>query len=204
MPHWSSSPLGRPCHAFEKLDGSNFRAEWAPKRGWSKFGSRHHLIDERDEQLGLAVTLFKAKYADELARRFADKSWRKLGVRQFIVFCEYLGPNSFAGSHVDPPEAMDVVLFDINPVPRNFLAPREFLREFGDLHVPELLYEGNFNREFIDRVRRGELGVAEGIVAKGMQGKLPWMAKVKTDAWFERLRASYGEKAVAADLSGNN
>jgi hypothetical protein len=33
------------CLAFDKLDGSNMRFEWSPKRGWYKFGSRGQLID---------------------------------------------------------------------------------------------------------------------------------------------------------------
>lgn len=29
---------------FDKLDGSNLRAEWSPKRGFYKFGSRTQLL----------------------------------------------------------------------------------------------------------------------------------------------------------------
>lgn len=31
-------------HLFDKLDGSNIRAEWSPKKGFYKFGSRTQLL----------------------------------------------------------------------------------------------------------------------------------------------------------------
>lgn len=197
--------MGRPCLAFDKLDGSNIRAEWSPKRGWSKFGSRHRMIDASDLQLGAAVVLFETQLADALEARFRDRTWKKLGVRNFVVFCEYVGPNSFAGYHPDPPELMDLVLIDVNPTPRNFLPPKEFVKLFGDLNIPPVLYEGNFNRELVEQVRTGVLNghvLSEGIVAKGMHGKELWMAKAKTDAWLERLRAEKGIGAIREEFNG--
>ena len=32
------------AYAFDKLDGSNIRAEWHPKKGFWKFGSRTRLL----------------------------------------------------------------------------------------------------------------------------------------------------------------
>jgi hypothetical protein len=205
IPHWKQAPLGRPCVAFDKLDGSNIRAEWSQKRGWSKFGSRQHLIDASDLQLGYAVTLFEQLFAEELARRFSARVWKKLGVRSFIVFLEYVGPSSFAGNHWDPPELMDLVLLDVNPTPRDFLPPKEFLAEFGDLNIPAVVYEGNFNRELVEQVRTGTVNghlLSEGIVAKGKHGKELWMAKAKTDAWIMRLRGEKGIGAVNEEFSG--
>lgn len=46
-------------HVFDKLDGSNIRAEWNPKKGFYKFGSRKQLIDE-DTFLGKSIDLIKA------------------------------------------------------------------------------------------------------------------------------------------------
>ncbi len=34
IPGPAKAPLGRPCIAFAKYDGSNLRFEWTPKRGW--------------------------------------------------------------------------------------------------------------------------------------------------------------------------
>ena len=50
-----------PVIGFNKLDGSNIRAEWNKKRGFYKFGSRNVMIDESSEQFGLAVKIFKEK-----------------------------------------------------------------------------------------------------------------------------------------------
>lgn len=194
--------IGQPCVAFDKLDGSNIRAEWSAKRGWSKFGSRHRMIDENDWQLGHAVKLFQEQLADELSQRFLEREWKRLGVRGFVVFAEYWGPNSFAGNHDDPLEEMRLSLIDVNPIPRGFLPPREFLERFGDLDVPTVVYEGNFNRELIARVRANEFGLAEGIVAKGGTGKKLWMAKVKTADWLERLKGKYGEQALNEEFGG--
>jgi hypothetical protein len=41
----SNDYLGRPFVAFDKLDGSNIRAEWDRKKGWHRFGSRRRLLD---------------------------------------------------------------------------------------------------------------------------------------------------------------
>lgn len=204
IPHAKQAGYGRPCLAFDKLDGSNIRAEWNGKRGWCKFGARTRMIDERDEQFGHAVVLFQETLADELERRFREREWKKLGVRHFVVFCEYVGPNSFAGYHPDPAESMQLVLFDVNPAPRGFLPPKEFLARFGDLPVPRVVYEGNFNRELVERVRLGELdGVTfEGIVAKGVENKQVWMAKAKSAAWIDRLRSEKGIGAVREEFNG--
>lgn len=37
--------LGQPFVAFDKLDGSNIRAEWDRKKGWLRFGSRRRLLE---------------------------------------------------------------------------------------------------------------------------------------------------------------
>lgn len=194
IPGWREVSLGRPCIAFNKLDGSNIRAEWSPKQGWYKFGARHRMLDAQDEQLGLAVTLFERKYADVLEQQFKERVWKKLGVRNFVVFFEYVGPNSFAGYHPDEPEQMDVFLFDVNPTPKGFLPPAEFVKLFGPIvDIPGVVYEGNFNIPFIESVIRNDYNLQEGVVVKGMDGKKLWMSKVKTQQWLDRLKSEKGE-----------
>lgn len=206
IPGPKESPLGLPCVAFEKFDGSNIRYEWIKKRGWYKFGTRNRLLDCTDPDFGPAIDLFLNKYGDAIPKVLADeKEYR--GVRECIVFCEFFGKLSFAGFH-EPSDPKDVVLLDVNPHKKGIIGPRQFVKHFGHLHIPRVVYEGNFNRSFIARVRHGEFKVEEGVVAKGNnpKGKPPhnlWMAKVKTQAWLEQLRkkAEYIEalKAVLAD-----
>ncbi len=87
------------CIAFYKYDGSNVRAEWTRKRGWSKFGSRKVLIDET-HPLGDAINIFLQTYGDDLEKIFKNhKLFRNC--QNVTVFGEYFGENSFAGWH-DP------------------------------------------------------------------------------------------------------
>ena len=54
-----------PVYAFDKLDGSNIRAEWTIKNGFHKFGSRRRLLDPNEEPLGEAVKLINGKFETE-------------------------------------------------------------------------------------------------------------------------------------------
>ena len=57
-------------YAFDKLDGSNIRAEWDRKKGFTKFGSRNVLIDETESALGASIPLIKQKYEKDLTDIF--------------------------------------------------------------------------------------------------------------------------------------
>jgi hypothetical protein len=187
------APLGKPCVAFHKYDGSNLRFEWTKKRGFHKFGSRTRLIDASDDQLGEAIPLFMSKYAEPLEKVLRD-DFRQL--EQATVFAEFFGPSSFAGTHVEG-ETKELRVFDVQLHRKGFLGPKEFLDHFGDLEfAAEVVYEGNFNKEFIERVRNGEFVPegAEGVIAKGGAGHQLWMAKVKTRAYLDKLKQVFGNK----------
>ncbi len=107
---------------------------------------------------------------------------------------EYFGPNSFAGWH-DPndKENMDIMLFDMNIHKKGILLPRDFISVFkNEVEIAEVVYEGNFNNQFVLDIREGKYPVKEGIVAKGvLEGKGQhglWMSKTKTRWWFEELK----------------
>lgn len=177
---------GLPVYAFNKLDGSNIRAEWSRKNGFYKFGSRKCLIDET-HPLGEAKELIRTKYEDDLSKAFRDARLDRV-----IAFFEFFGENSFVGQHVD--EEHDVVLFDMNLYKKGILPPVEFLRLVGHLHIPEILHHGNVTQEFEESVRSSTLeGMAfEGVVCKAKNPKrtpLPLMFKIKSRAWLDRLRA---------------
>ena len=40
----TKAPIGEPCIAFYKYDGSNLRFEWSPKKGWHKFGTEKNFL----------------------------------------------------------------------------------------------------------------------------------------------------------------
>jgi len=174
-------------YAFDKLDGSNIRAEWSKERGFYKFGTRNHIISDKDKQFGESVTLIHDKYEADLAMVFKDNRWRNV-----ICFFEYYGPSSFAGRHVDS-ETKTVTLFDVNPYKEGLLDPQVFIKLFGHLDIPKVLYEGYVNSIFIDKVQQSSLeGMTfEGVVCKGSNDKktkMPVMFKIKSFAWLEKLK----------------
>lgn len=182
------------CIAFYKYDGSQIRALWQRKGGWVRFGTRHCLIDEKHEQFGDAVGVFKNTYGDDLAKLFKEsKEFR--GLQEALVFCEYFGKGSFAGTHVAS-EPKEVVMFDVNLHKKGFVLPRDFVKQFGHLKTPEVIYEGNFNQQFIQDIKESKYPVYEGVVVKGViEGKKSssqhglWMAKVKTHQWMDDLKS---------------
>ena len=44
IPFANKIPENETFYVFDKLDGSNIRAEWNPKKGFYKFGSRSQLL----------------------------------------------------------------------------------------------------------------------------------------------------------------
>lgn len=176
-----------PVYIFDKLDGSNIRAEWNKKRGWFKFGSRTRLLDETDPVLGKAPALILEKYGDQLAKSLSDNGFDKV-----ICFFEFYGPNSFAGIH-DLTERQTVTLFDVAPFNQGILEPASFVKMFGHLDIPNILHVGSVTDDIIKQVRNSTLpGMTfEGIVGKGRNDKktkMPIMFKQKSDRWLERLR----------------
>jgi len=180
------APLGEECIAFLKYDGSNIRAEWNPKKGFCKFGSRNHMIDGQHEQFGDAVTLFQDKYASQI-EEIIRENYPKLD--KATVFCEYFGPSSFAGLH-NPNEEKELRLFDVHINRRGILDPKVFLYQFGNLpFVAEEVYRGVLTEKYIEYVRTGPFD--EGVVVKGGLGHRSWMIKIKTDAYKEKLKEKY-------------
>jgi len=207
IPHWTDGIFGEPIYAFDKLDGSNIRAEWSKKRSWYKFGTKRQMIDESHEQFGEAVKLFMNKYSEDLERKFInDKDMRKQ--LRFVVFVEFFGENSFAGFHEIEPH--DVVLFDVDQHNKGILPPKEFIEKFGDLHIPKVIYIGNYNKEFINKVKHNELPyyLKEGVVVKGSRltkrktQDLVWMCKIKTHEWVNKIRQRIGQQALANEFNG--
>ena len=105
----AKAPLGNPCIAFDKYDGSNLRFEWSPKQGWNKYGTRRQLFDERTPVFGKAVQLFNDTMGQEIVRRVKD---HVRGPQRITAFAEFFGPGSFAGSHIET-ETQELRLFDV-------------------------------------------------------------------------------------------
>lgn len=188
---------GEPLIVFDKLDGSNIRAEWEPKRGFFQFGTRHRVIDASAPVFGEAIGLVRAGPAAALEAVFRARKWKHA-----VAYFEFHGPGSFAGEHADEPHA--VTLFDVSADKRGLLEPAVFRGLFaGVVDTPRVLHEGPVDEAWVARVRAGELpGLTfEGVVCKGAYASpgLPRMFKVKTQAWLDRLRVKCGDDVALFD-----
>ena len=204
--YFNQGLFGEDIYAFDKLDGSNIRAEWNPKRGWYKFGTRNIMIDERDLQFGGAITLFLNKYGDSLPKVFrTNKSYKR--IESFVVFAEYLGDQSFAGRHIDS-DPKDIILFDVDQYKHGFVTPKNFVEDFGDLHVPDVIYKGPYTMDFVQEIRNNKHNLKEGVIVKGVfktknKKDEVWMVKVKTKEWLQRVKELHGERALLEELNGD-
>jgi hypothetical protein len=191
------------CVAFEKYDGTNLHWDWDRDFGWHSFGTRRDDFDLSDAGLerfdtahpGLreCVAVFRSALADGLERIFREYEGYQ-SFQAFTAFTEFLGPGSFAGMH-RAGEAKRLVLFDVEAVGFGLLGPERFVDDFGHLPSARVVYRGRFTGQFADDVRRGKFGVAEGVVVKGGDGGVDlWMAKVKTDAYLERLKQAFADR----------
>ena len=198
IPYFNQGIFGQTVWAFDKLDGSNIRCEWNRKRGWYKFGTRNTMISESDEQFGEAITIFLAKYGQDLEKVFRKEY---SNVESFVVFSEFFGENSFAGLHFDEPK--NAVIFDVNAYKKGFITPRDFIRNFGHLDIPKLVYKGEYNNELIQSIRENHFGLKEGVICKGVDHDEVWMTKIKTIEWLERVKNKMGEKALLEELNND-
>ena len=97
-------------YAFDKLDGSNIRAEWTRKsRSFTKFGSRNRLLGTDQGKIATASELINDKYAKIMTEELSRHKYERV-----ICFFEMYGPNSFAGNHPDDISEMTVSLFDVS------------------------------------------------------------------------------------------
>lgn len=201
IPNSSKAPRAKMV-AFEKIDGSNFRAKWTQKQGFSVFGTRTQLIDESDPFWGQMVAVFKRDHAKILDDKFRkDKEYRH--EREIIVFGEFYGANSFAGRHIDT-EPKNIIVFDVllGHKNRKLVGPMDFIKEFQDVvPIPRVVHMGNLNEEFIAAVRRNDFDLTEGVICKGT---IPtgaafggiWQCKIKTQAYLDKLKLRYGNEWI--------
>lgn len=195
----SSKAPRQPMIAFEKFDGSNIRVKYSAKNGFTMFGSRTRIFDESHPHLASVIPIFREQFEKPLTEIFKREFPNQ---RDIIVFGEYFGANSFAGIHkLDEPH--EFVMFDVmllNNRQGSFLLPKEFIKTFGEkVRITPVVYEGNLTDQFIEDVRQNKYPVNEGVVCKGVakrgdfRGKV-WMCKIKTQAYFDKLKARFGQE----------
>jgi hypothetical protein len=183
--------IGHDIIAFDKLDGSNIRFEWSRKRGFYKFGTRKMMIDRSHKEYGFAIDLFMSKYAEGIDEAFEGENYEK--IPSFVCFAELVGDKSAFGKHDFENDDFDIVLFDIDLYKKGIIPPKQFVEDFKHLRIPRIIYEGELNEAFIDRVKSNEFSLSEGVVCKGVKKSrkekdILFSCKIKTDDWFERLK----------------
>lgn len=184
-----TTPLGQPCYGFYKYDGSNLRWEWSKKRGFYKFGTRHRLFGPDEAPYNKAIPIFMETVGPQVEKIVRDEY---KGVTDFIVYTEFWGNQSFAGSHVDG-DRMNLTLIDVNIHRKGFIPPKDFWKLFQDHEfTAALTYTGNLNQEIIETVRKDVNYLTEGMVFKGVndRGQI-WMVKTKTLAYLARLKEKF-------------
>jgi hypothetical protein len=202
IPGSASAPNGR-CVAFDKLDGTNLHWCWDRDFGWHAFGTRRDAFNITAEGIakfnsahpGLekAAPVFLATLAEPLETVLRDHS-NYANFNAVKAFTEFVGAESFAGAHKSG-DAKRVVLIDVWAEGYGFTAPQQFVTDFGHLPIPRVVYTGKLTGTFLDAVREGRYGVAEGVVCKGgTGGEDVWMVKVKTYAYLERLKKTFGTR----------
>lgn len=173
-------------YAFDKLDGSNIRAEWNSKKGFYKFGTRNQLMDEKSKPFGAAIPIIRDKFESDIAMVCKEQGWRDA-----LFFFEFYGPSSFAGFH-NFEEPMTCTLIDVNPYKQGILEPTKFLKYFKHLDIAKVLYEGHVTTELFDKVKQSTLSnmTFEGVVCKGSYETpgMPLMFKIKSQAWLDKLK----------------
>lgn len=166
---------------FDKLDGSIIRAEWSKKKGFYKFGRKHGLLDHSNPVLLEASSLVERNYGF-LSDTFGKKGWPRV-----VAFFEFLGKNSFAGSHED--EEHSVHLIDLAIYRKGLLDPEEL----AAMNVPgasQVVHRGIVSFPLLMEIHHGELeGVTlEGVVFKRTNEKgRREMFKTKSHTWYTKL-----------------
>jgi hypothetical protein len=194
---YTSEYFGKHVFGFDKIDGSNFRAEWNKKLskknrstyGFGKFGTKTELIDKNSLYIE-GVNIFMEKYSHELDKIFNEnRLLREIPI--ITVFGEFFGKHSFAGQH-DWNEEHDIIIYDMFLYKKDYLKPATFMDIFENLDMPYLKYEGLLDESIINNIESNVYGVKEGLVLKGVNEGKVFMIKVKTLEWLNKVREKYG------------
>ena len=213
IPKYTEEDFGKYIYAFDKIDGSNFKAEWDRKlskktrftNGFAKFGTRGQMIKNASNPFYEGIEIFRDKFAHELDEIFRTHKtfWN---IDKITVYGEFFGDNSFAGMH-DWKEPHDIYLYDVFLYKKGFLPPSDFIKIFDEeVDCCKKFYQGIFTEEVLKHVEDGDLTqwqyphstqeIEEGVVCKGIENQKVFMFKIKTNKWLSKVKELYGETAV--------
>ncbi len=182
------------CIAFEKYDGTNLHWKWNLQDGWHLFGTRRTQFSF--DRKGIAGFIFNHMETRNAPDIFNESLRDKLtsflckhGIFSncnITLFTEFHGPNSFAGGH-EITDEHTLTIIDVM-VNNKLLDPELFHQYFQKFGSARLIYQGKYNGQFAEDVRKGKFDVNEGVVVKGVVDGEVFMTKVKTNDYLKRLR----------------
>lgn len=189
--------LGK-CIAFEKYDGTNMHWCWSKDNGWYAFGTRRTQFTfnktgiaeftQTHSELANAPQVFNDKLRDKLTTYLATHD--TYHYYKIIIFTEFYGPNSFAGTHSEEDarnDTQDLIIIDVSAAGQ-IIGPSMLIEDFEAFRVADVVYAGKYSGQFTEDVRKGKFGVNEGVVCKAMIDGQVVMTKIKTDDYLKRLR----------------
>ena len=197
IPDTSNCPLKK-CWAFEKYDGTNMHFTLDTRTGstWSGFGTRRDYFEWTDEGWELfyqAHPEMKSMREDfeKISYHLSETLCKQLTVvyQAPVVFAEWFGPNSFAGSH-RANDKKELRIFDIQ-INGKFLSPEELVTNFASCNLAKVIYTGKYSGQLVEDIRNGKYPVVEGAVIKGIADKELYMAKVKTNTYLKKLQEQF-------------
>lgn len=194
IPDTLHCPL-KQCIAFEKIDGTNIHFVWTPQNNFQSFGTRRDRYSYTDASLtefhkyhygldGLddAFQKIEPTLSDFLTKQYGN-------AKEVIIFTEFYGINSFAGSHQTADEKK-LTLFDVQ-IDGVMLPPDQFIELFEPFGIPKVVFRGKFTGQLFVDVRNGKYPVGEGVVVKGIVNNQMYMAKIKTNAYLKKLKETF-------------
>lgn len=216
IPDGRNCPL-KNCIAFEKLDGTNmhFIYKKGPFIGYNEETGEEEII-ERHESIGWGTRRDRFVSPKEFIEAHPElKRLPETDVdffiilndyhlpsidkyknsKEYILFMEYCGPESFAGKHKEADTYKKLYLIDVQ-IDGRMLPPEEFLADFVGFenYMPKVIYKGKYTGQFVEDVRNGKYPVKEGVVCKGVVDGQVYMTKIKTNAYLEKLKIAFQDK----------
>ena len=193
IPDTKNCPL-KNCIAQVKYDGTCIHIDFEEACGSIGFGTRRDVFD--DDLSGAQDFRIAHPGLDEVPDLVDDICFNGLerhilqynncNYKKINVFAEFFGSNSFAGQH-DPNDQKQLIIFDVM-VDGNFLPPDQLYKDFSQFNLVKKIYTGKYTGQLVEDIRKGRYQLNEGAIIKGFVKDQFYMAKIKTDAYKEKLK----------------
>lgn len=192
IPENKQVPLDK-CIVFQKYDGTNLHWNWTLGKGWHSFGTRRtefpltklgiFEFNTEHSELKDATDIFNEIFRDRLTVLLCQNI--SFFYKKITIFTEFLGPNSFAGSH-DLYDTHELVLIDVSANDK-IISPYKLQKDFIDFRLAEVIYTGKYSGKLTKDVYDGKYNVNEGVVVKGMLDEGVFMTKIKTKEYLKKI-----------------